>query len=195
MPLVLCCRGTRPQFGRDCFVADNATIVGDVVLGDFCSVWFQAVVRGDVNFIRIGDRVNIQDGAVIHGTFDKCGTTVGNEVSIGHRAIVHGSTIHDRVLIGMGAIVMDQSVVEENCLIAAGAVVLEKQVCTAGGIYAGVPARRVKEVTPGLAHDQIQRIAHSYSVYANWFREQGGVFMNAEKWDLLDGKPEEFAAD
>ncbi len=179
MPLVLPCRGHQPQFGEDCFLAENATIVGDVIMGDECSVWFQAVVRGDVNSIRLGHRVNIQDGAVIHGTFEKCGTTVGNEVSIGHRAIVHGTTIHDRVLIGMGAIVMDQSVVEENCLIAAGAVVLERQVCVAGGIYAGVPARRVKDVTPELAQGEIQRIARNYGVYANWFREQGGQFMNA----------------
>ncbi len=170
MALILSCRGFRPQLGQNCFLAENATIVGDVVMGDDCSVWFQAVVRGDVNFIRIGNKVNVQDGAVIHGTYQKCGTTIGNNVSIGHRAIVHGCTLGDYVLVGMGAIIMDQAVVEENCLIAAGAVVLEGAVCAANGVYAGVPARRVKELTPELFRGQIQRIADNYVFYADWFR-------------------------
>ena len=174
MPLILSVRDFTPKFGQNCFLAENATIIGDVEMGDDCSVWFQAVVRGDVNFIRIGNKVNIQDGAILHGTYQKCGTTIGNNVSIGHRALVHGCTLHDNVLIGMGAIVMDQAVVESGCLIAAGAVVLEKTVCRAGGVYAGVPARRVKDLTPELFAGEIQRIANNYVVYAGWFKEDRG---------------------
>jgi carbonic anhydrase/acetyltransferase-like protein (isoleucine patch superfamily) len=170
MALFIPCRDITPAYGQNCFFAENATIIGDVVMGDDCSVWFQAVVRGDVNFIRIGNKVNIQDGAILHGTYLKCGTTIGNNVSIGHRALVHGCTLHDNVLIGMGAIVMDQAVVEENCLIGAGAIVLEKTVCKAGGVYAGVPARRVKELTPEMFQGEIQRIANNYVFYASWFK-------------------------
>ena len=140
MALIVPCQNVIPVFGDNCFLAENATIIGDVTMGDNGSIWFQAVVRGDVNFIRIGDNVNIQDGAILHGTYQKCGTTLGNNVSIGHRALVHGCTIEDNVLIGMGAIVMDNAIVEQNCLIAAGAVVLENTVCKTGGVYAGVPA-------------------------------------------------------
>lgn len=170
MALILDCRGFVPKFGVGCFLAENATVVGAVEMGDSCSVWFQAVVRGDVNYIRIGNMVNIQDGAIIHGTYQKCGTTIGNQVSIGHRAIVHGCTLFDHVLVGMGAIIMDEAVVEENCLIAAGAVVLEGTICKSGGVYAGVPARRVKEVTPELFKGQIERIANNYKFYASWFQ-------------------------
>lgn len=170
MALIIPCRDKSPEFGNDCFLAENATIIGDVVMGDGCSVWFQAVVRGDVNFIRVGNNVNIQDGAIIHGTYQKCGTTIGNNVSIGHRAIVHGCTLHDNVLVGMGAIIMDQAVVEENCLIAAGAIVLENTVCKTGGVYAGVPAKRVKELTPELFKGQIERIANNYQFYSSWFK-------------------------
>lgn len=134
------------------------------------SIWFNAVVRGDVNFIRIGDRVNIQDGACIHGTFEKCGTTIGHSVSIGHNAIVHGCTLHDHVLIGMGAIVMDNAVVHSHTIIAAGAVVLEGTVCESGSIYAGVPAKKVKAITPELVRGEIERIANNYIKYAGWFR-------------------------
>ena len=144
MALIKTVRGFAPRFGKEVFLAENATIIGDVIMGDECSVWFQAVVRGDVNSIRMGHRVNVQDGAIIHGTYLKAATTIGNHVSIGHRAIVHGCTLQDNVLIGMGAIVMDYAVVEENCLIAAGAVVLEKTICKAGHIYAGVPAKKNK---------------------------------------------------
>ena len=168
--MLISCRGFTPKMGKNCFLAENATIIGDVEMGDDCSVWFQAVVRGDVNFIRIGHRVNIQDGAILHATYQKCGTTIGNNVSIGHRALVHGCTLHDNVLVGMGAIVMDQAVVEQNCLIAAGAVVLENMVCRTGGIYAGVPAKRVKELTPELFSGEIQRIANNYVLYASWFK-------------------------
>jgi carbonic anhydrase/acetyltransferase-like protein (isoleucine patch superfamily) len=171
MALIIPCRNITPTFGNDCYLAENATIVGDVTMGDHCSVWWQAVVRGDVNFIKIGNKVNIQDGAIIHGTYQKCGTTIGDQVSIGHRAMVHGCTIEQNVLVGMGAIVMDEAVIEENCLIAAGAIILEKMVCKSGGVYAGVPAKRVKELTPELFKDQIQRIANNYQMYAGWFKK------------------------
>lgn len=170
MALILPVEGKQPQFGENTFLAPNATIVGDVQMGKEGSIWFNAVVRGDVNFIRIGDRVNIQDGACIHGTYEKCGTTIGNSVSIGHNAIVHGCTVHDHVLIGMGAIVMDKAVVQSNTIIAAGAVVLEGTICESGSIYAGVPAKKVKDITPELVRGEIERIANNYIKYAGWFQ-------------------------
>ena len=145
MAIILPVLGKEPQMGNDCFLAPNATIVGDVVMGDECSVWFNAVVRGDVNYIRMGNRVNVQDNVVIHCTFEKCSTVIGNNVSIGHSAIVHGCTVHDNVLIGMGAIVMDRCVVHSNAIIAAGAVVLEGTNIEAGSIYAGIPAKKGKK--------------------------------------------------
>jgi carbonic anhydrase/acetyltransferase-like protein (isoleucine patch superfamily) len=171
MALVKSVRGTTPRWGKNCFLAENATLIGDVKLGDDCSVWFTAVVRGDVNSIRIGDRVNIQDGACIHCTFRRAATTIGNDVSIGHRAIVHGCTLHDSVLIGMGAIVMDDAVVESNVIIGAGAVVPAGMHCAANGIYAGVPARRIKELDPTQRADTIERIAAAYLTYAGWYAE------------------------
>ncbi len=171
MALIKPVRGFTPVFGADCYLADNATIIGDVIMGDQCSVWFQAVVRGDVNSIRIGNKVNIQDAVVIHGTFERASTTIGDNVSIGHRAIVHGCTLQDNVLIGMGAIVMDHAVVEENVLIAAGSVVLEKTVCEAGHIYGGVPARKIKAISPEQFSDTIGRIANAYIRYSGWFKE------------------------
>ncbi len=171
MALIKSVNGISPQFGKNCYLAENATVVGDVVMGDECSVWFQAVVRGDVHYIRIGNKVNVQDGAIIHCTYKKAPTNIGNNVSIGHRAIVHGCTIHDNVLIGMGAIVMDGAVVEENVLIAAGAVVLENSRLESGHVYAGIPARKVKALTPELFQGQIQRIADNYVMYAGWFDE------------------------
>jgi len=170
MALFKTVRGFTPQYGNDCYFADNATIIGDVIMGDECSVWFQAVVRGDVNSIRMGNRVNVQDGAVIHGTYEKAATSIGNNVSIGHRALVHGCTIHDNVLVGMGAIVMDHTVVEENVLIAAGAVVLENSVLESGHIYAGVPAKKVKPIPPEVFRHNIERIAKNYVFYAGWFK-------------------------
>lgn len=158
--------------GQDCYVAENATIVGDVVMGDQCSVWFQAVVRGDVHQIRMGNKVNVQDGAIVHCTYQKAPTTIGNNVSIGHRAIVHGCTIHDNVLIGMGAIVMDNCVIHENCIIAAGAVVLENTIVESGSVYAGIPAKKVKDLTPELFQGEVQRIANNYIKYASWFKGQ-----------------------
>lgn len=158
--------------GENCFIAPNATIVGDVIMGKDCSVWFNAVVRGDVNSIRMGDKVNIQDGAVIHATYQKSQTHIGNNVSIGHNAIVHGCTVDDNVLIGMGAIVMDNAHIGSNTIIAAGAVVLEGTKVEAGSIYAGVPAKKVKDVSQELIHGEIDRIANNYIMYADWFRDQ-----------------------
>lgn len=172
MPVILPVEDKFPQFGNNCFIAPNATIVGNVVTGDDCSFWFNTIVRGDVNFIKIGNKVNVQDGACIHCTFQKYGTTIGNNVSIGHNAIVHGCTLHDNVLIGMGAIVMDNCVVHSNTIIAAGAVVLENTVCQAGSIYAGVPAKKVKDISQELIHGEIDRIANNYVRYADWFRKQ-----------------------
>ena len=171
MALIKSVRGFTPVMGSDIYLADNATIIGDVVMGDQCSVWFQAVVRGDVNSIRIGHKLNIQDGAVIHGTYERAATTIGNNVSIGHRALVHGCTLHDNVLVGMGAIVMDHAVVESNVLIAAGAVVLENSHLESGYIYAGIPARKVKAISPEQFKDSIERIANAYIMYSGWFKE------------------------
>jgi carbonic anhydrase/acetyltransferase-like protein (isoleucine patch superfamily) len=158
-----------PVFGENIFLAENATIIGDVTMGRDCSVWFQAVLRGDVNFIRIGDRVNIQDGAIIHGTYQRSGTTICNSVSIGHRAIIHGCTVDDEVLIGMGAIVMDRAHVHSHSIVAAGSVVLEDQIIEANSVYAGVPARKVKSIDPANAAE-IKRIAGNYLTYADWYR-------------------------
>lgn len=170
MALIKPVKGIHPKFGNNCYLAENATIVGDVEMGADCSVWFQAVVRGDVNSIRIGDKVNIQDGAVIHCTYEKAPTTIGNRVSIGHRAIVHGCTLKDNVLVGMGAIIMDHAVVEENCLIAAGAVVLENSHLESGYIYGGIPAKKLKALSPEAFKDNIERIADNYLMYSSWFK-------------------------
>jgi carbonic anhydrase/acetyltransferase-like protein (isoleucine patch superfamily) len=172
MALILPVKNVLPQFGANCFLAPNATIVGNVQMGADCSVWFNAVLRGDVNFITIGNKVNIQDGAVIHCTYEKCGTTIGNNVSIGHNALVHGCTLHDNVLVGMGAIVMDNCVVHSNSIIAAGAVLLENTIVPAGSIYAGVPAKKVKDVSQELIHGEIDRIANNYLMYSSWFKPQ-----------------------
>lgn len=172
MPTILHVDGTYPTFGTNCFIAPNATIVGDVVMGNDGSIWFNAVIRGDVNSIRMGDKVNIQDGAVIHCTFKKTKTVLGNNVSVGHNAIIHGCTIHDNVLVGMGAIIMDNAVVHSNTIIAAGAVVLEGTICEAGSIYAGVPAKKVKTIQEDQIHGEIDRIANNYVRYADWFRDQ-----------------------
>lgn len=171
MALIKKVRGNAPQFGANCFLAENATVLGDVTMGDDCSVWFQAVVRGDVNRIKIGNKVNIQDAAIIHCTYERAATTIGNNVSIGHRAIVHGCTIYDNVLIGMGAMIMDHAVVESNCLIAAGAVVLENAHLKSHCIYAGIPAKKVKELSPEQFRDTVERIADNYMKYASWYQE------------------------
>ncbi len=169
MPVILPVKGILPTMGENCFVAPNATIVGDVVMGNECSVWFNAVLRGDVNFIRLGNRVNVQDGAIIHCTYQKFGTTIGNNVSLGHNAIVHGCVIDDNVLIGMGAIVMDNAHIGSNSIIGAGAVVLENTVVEPGTIYAGIPAKKVKDISQELIHGEINRIAENYVMYSRWF--------------------------
>lgn len=170
MALIKSVNGKAPNLGDDCYLAENATLIGDVTAGKQCSFWFNSVVRGDVHFIKMGDKVNVQDGAVIHCTYQKAPTTIGNNVSIGHNALVHGCTIHDNVLIGMGAIVMDGCVIEENCLIAAGAVVLEGTHVKSGSVYAGVPAKKVKELTPELFEGEVKRIANNYTLYSSWFK-------------------------
>jgi len=171
MALIKPVKGIHPSFGKDCYLAENATIVGDVEMGDECSVWFQAVIRGDVHQIKMGDKVNVQDGAIVHCTYQKAPTTIGNNVSIGHRAIVHGCTIHDNVLVGMGAIVMDHAVVEEYVLIAAGAVVLENTRLESGHIYAGVPAKKVKALSKERFEGTVKRISDNYVMYSSWFKE------------------------
>lgn len=171
MPLIKPVKGISPRFGKDCFLAENATIVGDVQTGDHCTFWFQCVVRADVHYIKMGHYVNVQDGAILHGTYQKHPLNIGNHVSIGHRAIVHGCTIEDNVLIGMGAIVMDNAYIEKNSLIAAGAVVLENTRVESGSVYAGVPAKKVKELSPEHFKDLNARIAHNYVMYASWFQE------------------------
>lgn len=170
MAVILPVKGIAPQWGENCFIAPNATIVGDVVMGDDCSVWFNAVIRGDVNSIRLGNKVNIQDGAVLHCTYEKTKTILGNNVSIGHNAIVHGCLIHDNVLVGMGAIIMDNAEIGSNTIIAAGAVVLEGTKVEAGSIYAGVPAKKVKEISQKLIGGEINRIAQNYLMYSGWFK-------------------------
>jgi carbonic anhydrase/acetyltransferase-like protein (isoleucine patch superfamily) len=175
MATILPVEGVLPKFGKDCFVAPNATVVGDVIMGDNCSVWFNTVIRGDVNSIRIGNKVNIQDGAVIHCTYEKTKTIIGNNVSIGHNAIVHGCTIQDKVLIGMGAIIMDNAEIGSNSIIAAGAVVLEGSKIEDGTIYGGVPARKIKNIPPEIITGQIDRIANNYLKYAAWFKDSNAA--------------------
>ena len=170
MALVKSVRGKTPEFGSGVYLAENATVVGDVIMGEDCSVWFNAVVRGDVHRIRIGNNVNVQDGAVIHCTYLKHPTQIGNNVSIGHNALVHGCTIHHNVLIGMGAIVMDGAVVHSNTIIAAGAVVLEGTIVDSDSIYAGVTAKKVKSLSREQTAILIKGIADNYVKYSSWFK-------------------------
>lgn len=172
MSQIVTVRGFTPKVPEDCFVADNARIIGDVEMGNECSVWYNAVIRGDVNSIRIGNKVNIQDGVVIHCTYEKAATEIGNNVSIGHQAMIHGCIIHDNVLVGMGAIIMDHAVVEKNVLVAAGAVVLENTVLESGFIYAGVPAKKIKELDKENMDFHVIRTANNYVKYASWFKEE-----------------------
>lgn len=171
MKIIKTINGNIPQIPEDCFVAENATIVGEVSMGKECSVWYNAVIRGDVHFIKMGNKVNVQDGAIIHATYQKSPTTIGNNVSIGHNAIVHGCTIHDNVLIGMGSIIMDDCVVESNSIIAAGAVVTKNTHVKSGSIYAGIPAKKVKDISKELISGEINRIANNYVEYSSWFKE------------------------
>ena len=169
--LIKSVNGISPSIPEDCYVAENATIVGDVTFGDSCSVWFNAVVRGDVNSITIGNKVNIQDGAIIHCTYQKHATVIGNNVSIGHNAIVHGCIIKDNVLIGMGAIIMDNCIVESNSIIAAGAVLTQNTIVESGTIWAGVPAKKVKDINESDFGGEIERISNNYVMYSSWFKE------------------------
>lgn len=172
MALIKSVLGKTPQFGENCWFADNATIVGNVEMGAECSVWFNAVIRGDVNVIKIGNRVNVQDGVCIHCTYEKHATIIGDNVSIGHNAIVHGCTVEENVLIGMGAIVMDGCYIEKNSLIAAGAILLEGTRVESGSLYAGVPAKKVKDLAPEHFNTIINRISNNYVTYAGWFKEE-----------------------
>ncbi len=172
MPLIKTVRGHRPRFGKHCYLADNASIIGDVIMGDHCSVWFNAIVRGDVNHIRIGNNVNIQDGAVIHCTFETAPTIIGNNVSVAHNAIVHGCTVGDNVLIGMNAVVMDNAVIGENSIIAAGAVVLENTIIEPGSVYGGIPAKKLKDISQKLTAGLLERISKNYINYASWYKEE-----------------------
>lgn len=171
MALIKPCRGKQPQYPTSCWLAENATLVGDLVMGENCSVWFNAVIRADVNSIVFGNNVNIQDGAVVHCTYEKTKTILGDNVSVGHNALVHGCNVGHNVLIGMGAIVMDNCVIEDNCIIAAGAVLLENTHVKSGSVYAGVPAKKVKDLSPELFEGEVKRIAKNYRMYAGWLEE------------------------
>jgi len=162
--------GKEPQFGDDCFIAENSVLIGDVVMGDQCSIWYNAVLRGDVHYIKMGNKVNVQDGAVVHCTYQKSPTNIGNNVSIGHNAIVHGCTIHDNVLIGMGSIVMDDCIIESNSIVAAGAVVTKGTKVASGSIYAGTPAKKIKDISEELISGEIDRIADNYVKYSDWYK-------------------------
>ena len=171
MAIIKPVNGKHPQIPEDCYISENATIVGEVTMGNQCSIWFNAVIRGDVHYIKMGNKVSVQDGAVIHATFQKSPTTIGNNVSIGHNAIVHGCTIEDNVLVGMGSIIMDDCVVESNSIIAAGAVLTKNTRVEAGSIFAGVPAVKVKDISKELISGEIDRIANNYVKYSGWYKE------------------------
>lgn len=172
MPIIKPVKNKHPQISEDCYIAENATVVGDVTMGKQGSIWFNAVIRGDVHYIKMGNKVNVQDGAVIHATYQKSPTTIGNNVSIGHNAIVHGCTIQDNVLVGMGSIIMDDCIVESNSIIAAGAVLAKNTHVKSGSIYAGIPAKKIKDISQELISGEIHRIADNYVKYASWFEEE-----------------------
>jgi len=172
MAIIKTLRGKTPVIGKNCYLAENAVVIGDTTIGDNCSLWFGVVLRGDVNYIKIGDNVNIQDNAVIHGTFERSATNIGNNVSIAHGAIVHGCTIHDNVLIGMNAVVLDDTVIHSNCIVAAGAVVTKGTVIESGSVYGGSPAKKIKEISIELIEGEINRIAKNYLTYSGWYKEE-----------------------
>lgn len=171
MALVKTLRGKTPEFGENCFLAETATVIGDVIMGSDCSIWFGAVLRGDVHSIRFGNNCNVQDNAVIHATFQKSPTNVGSNVTIAHGAIVHGCTIHDNVMVGMNAVVLDDAVIESNSIIAAGSVVSKGTRVESGSVYAGIPAKKIKDISPELLEGEIKRIAKSYGMYSGWYKE------------------------
>jgi carbonic anhydrase/acetyltransferase-like protein (isoleucine patch superfamily) len=181
MAHIITLNGKTPVIGNDCFLAENAVLTGDIEMGDGCSIWFSAVLRGDVNYIRIGNNVNIQDCAVVHGTYKKSSTRIGNNVSIAHGAIVHGCTIHDNVLIGMNAVVLDDAVIESNSIVAAGAVVTKGTVVESGSVFAGSPAKKIKSISPELLKGEVERIAGSYHMYASWYKEENNNDLTTEK--------------
>jgi carbonic anhydrase/acetyltransferase-like protein (isoleucine patch superfamily) len=164
-------KGILPEFGKNCFLAENCVVIGDVKMGNYCSVWYNTVIRGDVHYIRIGNKVNIQDGAVIHATYKTSPTTIGNNVSIGHNALVHGCTIQDNVLVGMGAIIMDDCIIESNSIIAAGALVTKRTIVRSGSVFAGSPAKKIKDISEELISGEIDRIANNYVKYAGWYKQ------------------------
>ncbi|RIJ47879.1 gamma carbonic anhydrase family protein [Maribellus luteus] len=164
-------KGKNPKFGKDCFLAETAAIIGDVEIGDNCSVWYNAVLRGDVHYIKIGNNTNIQDNATIHATYQKSPTNIGNNVTIAHGAIIHGCTLHDNVMIGMNAVILDNAVIESNSIVAAGSVVTKGTIVESGTVYAGIPAKKVKDISPELLHGEVNRIANAYSMYASWYKE------------------------
>ena len=172
MAIIKKLNGHTPKFGKNCFLADNAAIIGDVEMGDDCSIWFGAVLRSDVHSIRIGNKVNIQDNATIHATYKKSPTNIGNNVSIAHNAVIHGCTIKDNVLIGMGAIVLDDAVVESNTIVAAGSVVTKGTVVESGWVYAGTPAKKMKQLGEELLKGEVERIVNAYSMYASWYEDE-----------------------
>ena len=172
MALIKSVRGFTPQFGENCFLAENATIIGDVVIGKDCSIWFNTVLRGDVNSIKIGNLVNIQDGSVLHTLYEKSTIEIGDNVSVGHNVTIHGAKICDNVLIGMGAVVLDHAVIGENSIIAAGAVVTSGTIVEPGSLYAGVPAKKIKDVSPEQTKEMIYKISHNYRMYADWYKEE-----------------------
>lgn len=163
--------GKNPKFGKDCFLAETATIIGDVETGDNCSIWYNAVLRGDVHYIKIGNNTNIQDNATIHATYQKSPTNIGSNVTIAHGAIIHGCTLHDNVMIGMNAVILDNAVIQSNSIIAAGSVVTKGTIVESGSVYAGIPAKKVKDISPELLHGEVNRIANAYSMYASWYKE------------------------
>ncbi|MBP5725053.1 MAG: gamma carbonic anhydrase family protein [Bacteroidales bacterium] len=171
MALIKSVRGFTPKFGENCFLAENATIIGDVVMGNDCSVWFNTVIRGDVNSIKIGNLVNIQDGSVLHTLYEKSTIEIGDNVSIGHNVTIHGAKICDNVLVGMGSVILDHAVIGENSIIAAGAVVTSGTIVEPGSLYAGVPAKKIKNVSPEQTKEMIYRISHNYRMYADWYKE------------------------
>ena len=171
MAIIKTVRGFTPVFGKNCYLADNAAIIGDVIIGDDCSVWFNTVLRGDVNSIRIGNKVNIQDGSVLHTLYGNSVVEIGNNVTIGHNVVIHGAKICDYVLLGIGSIILDHAVIGENSIIAAGAVVLTGTIVEPGSLYAGTPAKKVKDISPEQTRNMIECIANNYIMYASWFKE------------------------
>ncbi len=171
MPIIKSVRGFTPKFGKDCFFAENAVVIGDVIMGDTCSIWFSAVLRGDVNSIRIGNNVNIQDNATLHTLYQKSIIEIGDNVSVGHNAVIHGAKINNNVLIGIGAIVLDHVEIGENSIIAAGAMVKSGTIVEPNSIYAGIPAKKVKDIEPEQTKEMINKIADNYSMYAGWYKE------------------------